>query len=46
MYVGSRRTLASIKGGGPIPPDGFVFQIDADGTYLTDADGVYLTELI
>ncbi len=28
----------------PIPPQGFLFLINLDGSYLTDLDGSYLDE--
>lgn len=32
------------KGGGVVPPPGFVFLVDTDGAYLIDQDGAYLLE--
>lgn len=39
-----RGPLCPGKGGGVIPPPGFVFLVDYDGAYLTDQDGAYLLE--
>lgn len=34
--------LTSGAGGGLVPPTGYVFLTDSDGTYWTDQDGNYL----
>lgn len=37
---------AALNTGGLVPPAGFVFLVDEDGTYLTDNDGYYRVEQI